>query len=896
MKKKILSWISALLSFCLTLCVFGCGEDPTPPDQSSQPQEPETAFNELVVSLAGDEFTDPQLNSASFGLSAPEDVGVDQEKFENEVLYAVPGDDAFADDCIFTLREGDGVAQMDAVLARAKEKNVAGHPVKIKLPGQISFDYADRENRGAQLFSLDGFDGLYVEGNGTEITIENDGDHFCGLFSFTDCTNVFLYGFSVDYARPSVFTGTVEMVDAENRTITLEIMEEFLPLLEGKTSVDLKVYTEYGRFTRTPKEDGNSYYVDGSEGDIVSAELSGSRMTVRFADGVELQPAVRGTLAAMSYVMRHTVMLTFSQCKDIHLEHVTLYSAAGMGLTTNYCENLYINHFREELKAGTERLITTTSDGMHLVGTIGDLHITNTLLENNVDDGLNVKCGYYMKLLSMDIRTDTLVFQRHFNGISNANRVPREGDVIEIYDESLNQVTSLTVERAEADSNYFTVVVRGNYDEAEVGDYAANVSVSPDFVFRNNIIRNKRNRGALIQLRGGTLENCTFSNIFHGAINFVAEVVSGAWESMMPRNVTVRNCKFINNNHATGANGDIYAFTQTEGGHAEAGAITGVTVENNFFTQSAGAGVALTSAADSTVADNLFYGLATNVRDVSNNCALVLNNCRDIEVTGNYNSNVNADDDYCGIRVAGLTDMELIRVEGNTDMGYPRTGEVSTTRVGKLSSAIRVDGDLSDWEGAGTEVEIVGESLADGTAYAGSKDQFEVRMIKIGWTDEGIYLAFDVFDDFLDFRTLDDFYIRDCIEIFAANVSMNNTDIAALKNRGTVFQAGFIDKGHTCTELRTSADILESYAYWQYVMVKRSDGYSAEMFLPFEYLGGLADTIAAGESIAMSFVIGDGNRENPARVRLQAGNVEHFVETNKFNSTSMPKFLFVEEV
>ena len=230
MKKKILSWISALLSFCLTLCVFGCGEDPTPPDQSSQPQEPETAFNELVVSLAGDEFTDPQLNSASFGLSAPEDVGVDQEKFENEVLYAVPGDDAFADDCIFTLREGDGVAQMDAVLARAKEKNVAGHPVKIKLPGQISFDYADRENRGAQLFSLDGFDGLYVEGNGTEITIENDGDHFCGLFSFTDCTNVFLYGFSVDYARPSVFTGTVEMVDAENRTITLEIMDsEYAP-------------------------------------------------------------------------------------------------------------------------------------------------------------------------------------------------------------------------------------------------------------------------------------------------------------------------------------------------------------------------------------------------------------------------------------------------------------------------------------------------------------------------------------------------------------------------------------------------------------------------------------------------------------------------------------------
>lgn len=896
MKGKTGMITALLLVLTLGLSVFGCApqsEKPGPDDGGEQ--QTETSFNDLVVSLSGSDFADSALHSSAYGLSSPEKVGVDAEKFENEVLYEAPSDAEFEEGCIFTLSEQDGYAEMKDVLERAAQKNAEGNPVKIRLPQTISFDYSDAGNRGAQLFSAEGFDGLYIEGADTQITIENDGENFCGLFQFSNCKNLFLSGISVDYSHPSVFTGTVEEVDTENNTVKVKILEEFLPMFRGKSSVDLKVYTEYGRYTHTPKEDGNAFFVDGTEGDILSATIEGDIMTIRFKAGLTVKPAVKGTLAAMSYVMRNTVMLNFTSCENVEMEHVTLYSSAGMGVTSNYCKNLYINHFREEIKEGTNRLITTTSDGMHLVGTTGDLHITNTLLENNVDDGINVKCGYYMKLLRMDIRTDTLVFQRHYNGIADSNSVPSAGDVIEIYDKNLNPVSSVTVESVQADSQYFTVVVKGNYDAAEAGFYAANVSVSPDFVFRNNIIRNKRNRGALIQLRGGVIENCTFSNLYHGAINLVAEVVSGAWETMMPADVTVKNCKFINNNHATGNNGDIYVFTLTESGAAEAGAITGITVENNFFTQSAGAGICFSSVSDSIVKNNLFYDIASNVFDASADCALMLNNCLDINVKGNFNSNINASEEYCGIRFMGSTDTDRIILEGNTAMEYPKTGEVTTTRVAKLQSAVTVDGDLSDWEGVGTPIEIVGESLADGTAYTDYKDDFEVKTMKIGWTDDGIFLAFDVYDNYLDFRTLDDFYIRDCIEIFAANVTMNNTDIAALTKKGTVFQAGFIDKGHTCTEVRTSSDILSSFPYWQYKMVKRADGYSAEIFMPFKYLGGIADTIAEGKSIAMSFVVGDGNRENPTRVRLQVSNVAHFVETNKFNSTSMPQFLFVEK-
>ena len=890
---KILAICFALLLVFPSACKNDDGSSGS--DSPSSEVKPETGYTDLVTSLSKDEYADVKLNSAAYGLSAPENTGVNKDRFENEILYDKLSDGEFSADCIFSLSESDGYAEMKATLASAKEKNEEGKRVKIKFPQKISFDYADANNTGAQIFTIEGFDGLYLEGNDTDVTIVNDGVNFCGLFKFVGCKNIHINDITVDYSNPSVFTGTVQTVNNENKTIEVQILDEFLPMFENKTSVDLKVYTEYGRYSGAPREDGNAFYVDGSGGDIKSAKIDGNMLTITFGSGCTLRDTPRGTLVAMSYIMRKTVMMTFENSENVYVEHVTFYSAAGMGVTSNGCKNLYFNHFREQLKEGTNRLITTTSDGMHLVGTTGDLRITNTLLENNVDDGINVKCGYYMKVLGTDIKTDTVVFQRHYNGILNSNAVPKVGEIIEVYDTLLNPVTELTVESVEVSSGYFKVVVRGNYDDVKAGYYAANVSVSPNFYFGNNIIRNKRNRGALMQVRGGTVENCTFKDVYHGAINLVAEVVSGAWETMMPRDMTVKNCKFLNNNHATGNNGDLYVFTMATGGAASAGAIKEINIENNFFTQSAGAGIAMTSVSDSNIKDNFFYNIATRYYDVSNDCAVLLNNCGEIRLDGNFNSNTNANEDYCGIRIGGATDTDYIYVgKDNTGMTYPKTDDVTTTSVKKLSSAIAIDGNLSDWEGVGTSVDIVGESLADGTVYSGYKSDFEVRTMKIGWTDDGIYLAFDVYDNFIDFRTLDDFYVRDCIEIFATNVYMNNTDIAALKNKGTVFQAGFIDKGFVCTEVRSSKDILDAYKSWEYKMVKRADGYSAEIFMPFKYLGGLADTIKAGESIGLSLVVGDGNREAPTRVRLQVSNAGHFVETNKFNSTSMPKFLFVD--
>ena len=72
------------------------------------------------------------------------------------------------------------------------------------------------------------------------------------------------------------------------------------------------------------------------------------------------------------------------------------------------------------------------------------------------------------------------------------------------------------------------------------------LSDTPEFVFANNIIRNKRNRGVLVQVPNAIIENNTFMNVGHGSIQ-AATAMDIYNEATMPQGITIKNNKFINN-------------------------------------------------------------------------------------------------------------------------------------------------------------------------------------------------------------------------------------------------------------------------------------------------------------------------------------------------------------
>lgn len=64
-----------------------------------------------------------------------------------------------------------------------------------------------------------------------------------------------------------------------------------------------------------------------------------------------------------------------------------------MAITVSGVENFYANRFDVALK--DDRIMTATADGYHLQACLGEVKITNSIIENTHDDALNIKSGYY---------------------------------------------------------------------------------------------------------------------------------------------------------------------------------------------------------------------------------------------------------------------------------------------------------------------------------------------------------------------------------------------------------------------------------------------------------------------------------------------------------------------
>ena len=656
MSKRIIALLLSVIATCLLFCCDGgSGDSSSKPDSgktsdtgdSSEIKE-ETTLQNLLGSMTGGIYKDDTLYANGYGLSNPADVGVDKELFENEVRYAVEGDENFSSDALFVVDKKDGVVGLRLALEQAKKVNATGKKVKIKLPeGEFILSMENLSAAETYFLHIEDFDGLYIEGNNTVLVMDNDGSQWVGFIEFSHCKNVYMQDVALDYAVPPVLAGRLSAIDAENGKAEVELNEEFLPAWGEKGKLLLKSYVEIGE-NKAPYPGGNYYYDSGDAQGIESCDFKNGKAYIAFRSSVSATPV--GTLVSLAVTMYGNNAINFNECRNAHLETVRVYSCPGMGITAMKCENLYWNRTNVMLKPGSARLMTATADAMHLTTCTGDVFISNSIIENTHDDGMNIKAGFYMSVVSVAYNTGKVVI----DGYNDENLPPKVGDKIEIYTPALEYVTSLTVSSVRASAGKYEILPEEYIDDVQSGMYAVNVSCTPKFIYENNVIRNKRNRGMLIQVRGAVVRNCSFLNIAHGALNVYTELATTAREAMMPRDITFENCKFLSDYEGYANPFTIVLY----GSHWEntPNVVKEIKLRNCFITQGNDCAVHFMSGTECVVENNFFYGLG-----MEGYTALALGENTGNKVTGNY-SNV----------PAVWSGNENNNVTGNENISYKR--------------------------------------------------------------------------------------------------------------------------------------------------------------------------------------------------------------------------------
>ncbi len=826
---------------------------------------------------------DPDFDSGA----AYNTIGLSQNEFDNEVKY--PVDQAAYDYVInaesFGVNGGDlydDTAALQACIDWAAEKEENKSKLIVMPQGNVFVSEGFNPYTHEYGLVIDGIDNLTVLGNDTNLYFNSTPNEFTGIF-VSECKNLKFAYINIDWATLPFSMGVVTACDIENRQITVRVDDNY-PIDE---TIEVIEYLEFNSRTGLPRNQGNFAYIHNANKLISDVEYLGDQ-TIKISFNMSITNAPVGTRTVLAHSMTMGETMFAHSCENLYFEHVNLYASKGMAIRVHTSDNLYFNHFRAICKPGTDRLMTSTADILHLKNCAGEIVITNSQFENSHDDAINI-AGHFLRV--KQIYKDGSVRLISELGIGETF-APKVGDVYEVNDiDTLELLMTKTIKTVELAADGYVVTFEEGSDDLEIDNAFANASRVPELVFRNNVIRNKRNRGLLVQTRNVTIENNVFSNILDGAIMMIVEM-NDFHESISPENVVIRNNKFMDN--SARAEADIIAVAYgRELSIGNAGVLHDITIDNNYFGYSKNACISLKGVGASKVINNYFYKPASAYTSGGNNTAIALTNVKGLSIVKNKLVE-GSDSNFKGIFINSGVDMNTITVANNEGIDMNNIlGSPDPVSIGKQGTVINVnDNSLNDWGAVATALDILGGTDMNlNELYDLSTSDFAAS-VKVTYSDTGLYFSYEVTDENLNFLE-DKSYLGDCVEIYLTTdtESYEETTTLRMSNNSTLQLRGRTEQvgGMQIVVERTSPWVLEHADGIVLNTWTTADGYCGEGYIPFASIEGLADLATSGGTISFSVNLFDSDKND---IMKYYSTTRHPVPTSMRTPAYMNKLVF----
>jgi hypothetical protein len=434
-----------------------------------------------------------------------------------------------------TINDGtDDTQAITNALKFAEDNASANNPLEVKFETGI-YDVAGIDGQ-SHTFFIERARNVVINGNNSEIILHNP---TVGFMNISSSENIIIKDFIIDYDELPFTQGTVVQKNPSGNNFYLEIDEGF-PMMNRP------------HIRNAPERWGMLKNADGSlkEGapNLISAAddafqfIRTNTFRYRLSNPDHLDFIDIGD--KFVFIARYNGKTTFStnNSKQVTYLRNTSYTSVAGSYNGNNNREWNVINCKLILKPNSGRLHTANADCFHISSGFIGPWIQGGLFEGYSDDAMNLKhtrreilevqANNQLKLKFNVVVGDTLRFYNPRQGIdlgtANVTAVQNLG----------NNEFSATLSRS---INITTI--GGNDHPTDDRCYIENRS-SESFVLRNNVFRNARRYGLLIQGTYGLIENNTFENLSTGGIKI--RNAAGWGEGFAAKHITIHNNVFRN--------------------------------------------------------------------------------------------------------------------------------------------------------------------------------------------------------------------------------------------------------------------------------------------------------------------------------------------------------------
>ena len=376
---------------------------------------------------------------------------------------------------------------------------------------------------------------ITIRGNNTSIiTPFNPAEgfeHYKGAFDFTDCQSIVLENLIFDTSENINSAGIVVAVDPCNVTFDVKCFDDCA--LDGHQVI---------RAINSMDEDNSPDYL--LETNLVKYYEMLDDKTARIYCDESLKSNLESLPIGEKICFRHSLggfkvlensAITFHNCENIVLNDITVHSSAGyMIVVFPRCHNMTINRYRVVCPDGSNRLMASNVDAIHLLGLSGKLVINDCYFDGLGDDAVNI---HSTAGTISSINSNFVTLKNGRFDIPLEDSWCKAGDKIAVYNEDFVLKGFIYVD------DYRNSCIHSSSVNVEftVGDIVGNTAFYADTEITGCTVKNSRARGFLLQTNNIVIRDCNFFGTSLPAILLAPDIKF--WHEVGPiNNALIENC------------------------------------------------------------------------------------------------------------------------------------------------------------------------------------------------------------------------------------------------------------------------------------------------------------------------------------------------------------------